>query len=114
MIEQALLETRGNKSAAAKRLGLTRMQLYGRLCKYGLDRPDLDLSAAASAARLAGYTRRPHLTAVAEQIATIRAPAATPAGSTPQSTIAVGLRLVYAFRQCVACTGAGVRDHAAR
>ena len=41
MIEQALLETRGNKSAAARRLGLTRMQLYGRLGKYDLDHPEL-------------------------------------------------------------------------
>jgi DNA-binding NtrC family response regulator len=41
MIEQALIETRGNKSAAARRLGLTRMQLYGRLRKYDLDRPEL-------------------------------------------------------------------------
>jgi transcriptional regulator of acetoin/glycerol metabolism len=28
-------ETRGNKSEAARRLGLTRTQLYGRLRKYG-------------------------------------------------------------------------------
>ena len=42
MIEQALLVTRGNKSAAAKRLGLTRMQLYGRLRKHDLDRPELN------------------------------------------------------------------------
>jgi len=40
-IEQALLATRGNKSATAKRLGLTRMQLYGRLRKYDLDGPEL-------------------------------------------------------------------------
>jgi transcriptional regulator with GAF, ATPase, and Fis domain len=42
LIEQALRETRGNKSAAANRLGLTRMQLYGRLRKYDLDRPELN------------------------------------------------------------------------
>jgi transcriptional regulator of acetoin/glycerol metabolism len=30
-------ETRGNKSKAARRLGLSRTQLYGRLRKYGLD-----------------------------------------------------------------------------
>jgi transcriptional regulator with PAS, ATPase and Fis domain len=42
MIEQALLQTRGNKAAAAKRLGLTRMQLYGRLRKYDLDRLELN------------------------------------------------------------------------
>ena len=39
MIERVLLETRWNKVKAAKRLGLTRTQLYGRLRKYGLDRP---------------------------------------------------------------------------
>jgi DNA-binding NtrC family response regulator len=39
-IEQVMRETRGNKSKAAKRLGLTRMQLYGRLHKYGLDLVD--------------------------------------------------------------------------
>jgi len=36
MIEEMLRKTRGNKSKAAKRLGLTRTQLYGRLRKYGL------------------------------------------------------------------------------
>jgi two-component system response regulator FlrC len=36
-IEQVMRQTRGNKSRAAKRLGLTRSQLYGRLRKYGLD-----------------------------------------------------------------------------
>jgi transcriptional regulator with PAS, ATPase and Fis domain len=39
-IEQVMRETRSNKSKAAKRLGLTRTQLYGRLRKYGLDTPD--------------------------------------------------------------------------
>jgi two-component system response regulator FlrC len=39
-IEQVMRETRGNKSKAARRLGLTRMQLYGRLHKYGLDPAD--------------------------------------------------------------------------
>ena len=39
MIEQVLLETRWNKVMAAKRLGLTRTQLYGRLRKYDIDRP---------------------------------------------------------------------------
>ena len=39
MIEQVLSETRWNKVMAAKRLGLTRTQLYGRLRKYDLDRP---------------------------------------------------------------------------
>jgi len=40
-IGQVMRETRGNKSKAAKRLGLTRTQLYGRLRKYGLDSADL-------------------------------------------------------------------------
>ena len=35
----SLLETRWNKVMAAKRLGLTRTQLYGRLRKYDIDRP---------------------------------------------------------------------------
>jgi transcriptional regulator with PAS, ATPase and Fis domain len=35
-IEQVLRETDGNKSRAARRLGVTRTQLYGRLRKYGL------------------------------------------------------------------------------
>lgn len=37
MIKQALEETRFNKSIAAKKLGLTRAQLYTRLKRYGLD-----------------------------------------------------------------------------
>ena len=36
-IVQVLRECRGNKARAAKRLGLTRTQLYGRLQKYGLE-----------------------------------------------------------------------------
>ena len=36
-IEQALHDTDWNKSKAARRLGITRTQLYGRLRKYGLD-----------------------------------------------------------------------------
>jgi transcriptional regulator with GAF, ATPase, and Fis domain len=39
-IRRVMRETRGNKSRAAKRLGLTRTQLYGRLRKYGLDAVD--------------------------------------------------------------------------
>jgi transcriptional regulator with GAF, ATPase, and Fis domain len=39
-IEQVMRKTRGNKTRAAKRLGLTRTQLYGRLRKYGLDSAD--------------------------------------------------------------------------
>jgi transcriptional regulator with PAS, ATPase and Fis domain len=36
-IEQVLSESEGNKSTAARRLGITRTQLYGRLRKYGLE-----------------------------------------------------------------------------
>jgi DNA-binding NtrC family response regulator len=36
-IETVMRECRGNKSQAAKRLGLSRTQLYGRLKKYDLD-----------------------------------------------------------------------------
>jgi two-component system response regulator FlrC len=36
MIEHALHECRGNKSEVARRLGLTRTQLYHRLARYGL------------------------------------------------------------------------------
>src|SRR5260370_40915431 len=38
-IETVMRECRGNKSKAAKRLGLTRTQLYGRLRKDDLDQP---------------------------------------------------------------------------
>jgi len=38
-IEQVLRETRGNKAEAARRLGITRIQLYTRLRKHGLDVP---------------------------------------------------------------------------
>jgi two-component system NtrC family response regulator len=38
-IEQVLRECRGNKSKAAKRLGLSRTQLYVRLRKYQLEQP---------------------------------------------------------------------------
>ena len=36
-IEQVMRETRGNKAEAARRLGITRIQLYTRLRKHGLD-----------------------------------------------------------------------------
>ena len=45
-ILQVLRETRWNKSKAAIRLGLSRMQLYGRMRKYGLDGAAGDVSAA--------------------------------------------------------------------
>jgi two-component system response regulator HydG len=38
-IEKALHETDGNKAKTARRLGLTRTQLYGRLRKYDIDSP---------------------------------------------------------------------------
>jgi two-component system response regulator AtoC len=38
-IERVLRETRWNKSNAARRLGLSRTQLYGRIRKYGLETP---------------------------------------------------------------------------
>jgi two-component system response regulator FlrC len=36
-IEQVMRETRGNKAEAARRLGITRIQLYTRLRRHGLD-----------------------------------------------------------------------------
>ncbi len=36
-IERAMCETDGNKVRAAKQLGISRMQLYGRLRKFGLE-----------------------------------------------------------------------------
>jgi DNA-binding NtrC family response regulator len=41
-IEQALHESDWNKSKAARRLGITRTQLYGRLHKYRLERARTD------------------------------------------------------------------------
>jgi transcriptional regulator of acetoin/glycerol metabolism len=38
-IAQVLRECRWNRTRAAKRLGLTRTQLYLRLRKYGLEKP---------------------------------------------------------------------------
>ena len=37
MIEQALRDTRFNKSKAAQQLGLTRTQLYVRMRRHGLE-----------------------------------------------------------------------------
>jgi transcriptional regulator with GAF, ATPase, and Fis domain len=39
-VEQVLRESEGNKSKAARRLGITRTQLYCRLRKYGLGEPE--------------------------------------------------------------------------
>ncbi|HVZ23835.1 MAG TPA: sigma 54-interacting transcriptional regulator [Vicinamibacterales bacterium] len=36
-IERVMREVRGNKSSAARQLGITRTQLYGRLRRYGLE-----------------------------------------------------------------------------
>ena len=36
LVEKALRDTRGNKSKAARLLGLTRSQLYSRIQKYGV------------------------------------------------------------------------------
>jgi transcriptional regulator with PAS, ATPase and Fis domain len=38
-IEQVMRETRGNKAEAARRLGITRIQLYTRLRRHGLEVP---------------------------------------------------------------------------
>jgi transcriptional regulator with PAS, ATPase and Fis domain len=45
-IEQVLLQTDGNKAKAARRLGLTRTQLYVRLRRYGYDAPAAVVSTA--------------------------------------------------------------------
>jgi transcriptional regulator of acetoin/glycerol metabolism len=37
MVGDALAKARGNKSRAAKALGLTRAQLYTRMKRFGLD-----------------------------------------------------------------------------
>jgi len=50
-IERVLRETNGNKMQASRRLGISRMQLYGRLRKYGLDpeaAPAIDVSAGGA------------------------------------------------------------------
>jgi len=39
LIERALERAKGNKSQAARLLGLTRAQLYSRLEKYGVEAP---------------------------------------------------------------------------
>ena len=45
-IERILQETDWNKSRAARRLGLSRTQLYGRLKRYGLEGPPAALALA--------------------------------------------------------------------
>ena len=45
-IERVLNETHWNKSRAARRLGLTRTQLYGRLRRYGLDAGPTEIAVA--------------------------------------------------------------------
>src|SRR5262249_10566584 len=45
-IERTLHQTGWNKSKAARRLGLTRTQLYGRLRRYGLEAPPIDVAVA--------------------------------------------------------------------
>jgi transcriptional regulator of acetoin/glycerol metabolism len=37
-IERAMRETNGNRSQAARQLGISRTQLYGRLRKYNFER----------------------------------------------------------------------------
>jgi transcriptional regulator with PAS, ATPase and Fis domain len=45
-IERILLETDWNKAKAARRLGLTRTQLYARLRRYGLETPPAQIGLA--------------------------------------------------------------------
>jgi transcriptional regulator with PAS, ATPase and Fis domain len=45
-IERIMNQTGWNKSKAARRLGLTRTQLYGRLRRYGLEAPSIDIALA--------------------------------------------------------------------
>jgi transcriptional regulator with PAS, ATPase and Fis domain len=45
-IERIMNQTGWNKSKAARRLGLTRTQLYGRLRRYGLEAPPIDVAVA--------------------------------------------------------------------
>ncbi len=45
-IERIMHQTSWNKSRAARRLGLTRTQLYGRLRRYGLEAPAADMASA--------------------------------------------------------------------
>jgi transcriptional regulator of acetoin/glycerol metabolism len=44
-IERAMREVNGNKSRAARQLGISRTQLYFRLRKHGLERDDMTLDS---------------------------------------------------------------------
>jgi transcriptional regulator with PAS, ATPase and Fis domain len=55
-IERVMRETNGNKVQASRRLGISRMQLYGRLRKYGLEtgaEPSVDAPDACEALPMA-------------------------------------------------------------
>ena len=43
-IERVMREANGNKVQASRKLGISRMQLYGRLRKYGLEREHSSLN----------------------------------------------------------------------
>ena len=51
-IERVMREANGNKVQASRQLGISRMQLYGRLRKYGLE-------TQAGRRRSTGHRRRP-------------------------------------------------------
>jgi len=48
-VERVMRETNGNKVQASRRLGISRMQLYGRLRKYGLETQTVEAADAADA-----------------------------------------------------------------
>jgi transcriptional regulator with PAS, ATPase and Fis domain len=48
-VEHVMRETNGNKVQASRRLGISRMQLYGRLRKYGLETQTVEASDGADA-----------------------------------------------------------------
>jgi transcriptional regulator with PAS, ATPase and Fis domain len=54
-IEQAMRETNGNKAHASRRLGISRMQLYGRLRKHRLE--TMEIPAAPNDRRVAERMR---------------------------------------------------------
>jgi transcriptional regulator with PAS, ATPase and Fis domain len=59
-IETVLRQTDGNKSKTARRLGLTRTQLYVRLRRYGLEQPDVQDVATPGALIAAAAGRDRH------------------------------------------------------